>query len=236
MNTSPPAFTRLSALLLLLVLLIVAAACDSGAPPTPASVPGTSGGQSEGQGQPEPTAIAGAGDSNSQGDRPGKYKLIDLSGVDQCALITREAAEALMGPLDWDPNPNSGVEGSAVGTRTCTYDPAFMQDSQMKALIINLWPADSWLISDPLEGKNVKLLSPAAVGLGSDTFPKGKFDYLPPVCGTSTPCVLTNDTIDWQFVYAILPDRTAVTVKVFPKSVENAVAFTRMILEQPPFK
>jgi hypothetical protein len=62
-----------------------------------------------------------------------------MAKADPCALLTREEAEAIMGPLDWEVSPRGSTN------KVCEFDYPVQVDTPEKSLAVRLIERDGWL-------------------------------------------------------------------------------------------
>jgi hypothetical protein len=149
--------------------------------------------------------------------------------MDPCALLTREEAEVIMGPLDWNPIP--------LAATSCEYDEMITHDSQGKGLWAQVWPPDSWWGTEIKRGDAIAPVPLQDIGLGDETplpYSGADFTAILPQCASKLPCAVTVEQTDWQMLFVVLHDRTGVEVNVFPKDVESAKEIARKVIGRLP--
>jgi hypothetical protein len=124
---------------------------------------------------------------------------IDLSQVDPCALLTREEAEATMGPLDWKPYSHP-LNDPAFKVK-CEFDPPYVGDTPEKSLALRLIAPNGWQADyDDLQGEGASLIALQEVGLEGEAalrYDDAQRAQLPALCGLALPCTITMNGSDW---------------------------------------
>jgi hypothetical protein len=225
------------AIALTLTLTLTLAACGGEETPlqTPAANP--QGGNPSAQATATaPASASGGGETGQQG--------IDLVNADPCALLTREEAEAIMGPLDWKPTPNPMNDPTRGAI--CYYDASFQDETPEKNLAVRLVARNGWMDEfDLLQGPGTVLIPRADVGLDSKVALQqnnSSLSKLPPLCQSELPCVIADEApipqagSVWMTLTAIMPDRSAFQIEIYPQNVDYASQMARIALERLPLK
>jgi hypothetical protein len=163
---------------------------------------------------------------------------IDMSKADPCALLTREEAEAIIGPLDWMPKPHS--LNDPTYKVSCNFDPPLIGDTPDKSLTVDLFARDTWIEDyDDLQRGDAALISPQEVGLG-DIPPVGFDDSYawtqPELCDAKLPCVIAKNGQQWLTLTILLSDRSAIHLELNPRNVDYAKQLAGNLLERLPMK
>lgn len=214
---------------LALALSTVLSAC--GAEPTP-SPPGSIGAQATATTNTSTTSAPPEGVSNDS--RMG----IDMANADPCALVTREEAEALMGPLDWTQYSHP-LNDPGVAVK-CEFDAPFTGVTPDKSLALRLVAPNMWQASyEDLEGEGTSRVPRQDIGFAAEAavrYDDARRAQLPGLCDLELPCVISAQGTDWLTLTAILPDRSAFQLETNPRETDLAAKLAKTILERLPAK
>ena len=163
---------------------------------------------------------------------------INLSKVDPCALLKRDEAEAIMGPLDWKLVPASDNDPKFMVS--CYFDEWGRGDTPEKSLVVRVMAPDIVVASfgGDLDGQGISLIPRQDVGLESE--PAVRYDETHfvalalPECKGGLPCVIAGEGSEWFRLMVIMPDRSALRVEIDPQNVDYAKEFARKILARLP--
>ena len=134
---------------------------------------------------------------------------IDMSRVDACALITQAEAEAIMGPLEWNPS----TVRPTVDEKRCSFVEATTHpDNSMEGntIQVTVWPPEYWDMQLAVNGTG----APRVPGVGTEAF--------------------TVEVFQWQMLWAKVGQKAIVEVHVYPKEPELAKAIAQKVIEHLP--
>jgi hypothetical protein len=165
---------------------------------------------------------------------------IDMASVDPCALVTREEAEVLMGPLDWKPTPHD--LNDPTFWLKCDYDAPFSGDTPNKSLAVRVIAPDMWpAFFDHLQDEGTSRVPRQDVGLAAEAAVRYELNViplLPELCDLELPCVIADEGTqrDWLTLTVIMADRSAIQIGINPRNVDYTSQLARTILERLPLK
>lgn len=163
---------------------------------------------------------------------------IDMAASDPCALLVREEAEAILGPLEWE--PYASPLNDATFKMRCEFDRPFQGSTPDKSLAIRLTARDGWLTDyDDLERGDAASIPAQEVGLGSMAPVAGGNTIstkLPALCNAMLPCVIAKNGDEWLTLTMILTDRSAVQVEITPRELDYAKQLAVKIMGRLPLK
>lgn len=176
------------------------------------------------------TGSAGAGDS---ANLPG----IDLSKADPCTLLTREEAEAIMGPLEWMPKPH--VTNDPTYRVSCNFDQPLVGDTPEKSLTVDVYARDTWIedFNDLQQGDAARIPSQELLGgIAPVGFDNSYAWTQPEICEATLPCIVAKTGDQWLTLTILMSDRSALHLELNPRNVDLAKQLARKILDRLPMK
>jgi hypothetical protein len=226
----------------LLILMVVAlTACGGGeAGGTQTQGQATTSTNTSSLGQPTATGNVTSGTNGSSQESNGSVQGFDLSKVEPCALLEREEAEALMGPLDWVLRPASDNDPT-LGL-SCNYDEWGRGSTPEKSLVVRVLAPKMVVVEfgGELQGEGASLIPRQEVGLASEAAIRYEATHhiaaMLPLCNGEFPCVIGGEGSEWLRLTAIMPDSSALRIEIDPQNLDHAKQLARKIIERLPLK